>query len=143
MSKEVADGGGAGGGGGQQQQQFQPLSDPQLQLQQLCNLDTLNQVAIQLQRNEASDAPASVMLRLLNCMLQGGTPDLQEVALVRRAILKSQDVYQPVDMGVSMQSADMDVSGRRAVGGGTVRHSSYSLPILCSFPVFLVNIKGL
>ena len=83
------------------------------------------------------------MLRLLNVMLQGGTPDLQEVALVRRAILKSQDVYQPVDMGVSMQSADMDVSGRRAVGGGTVRHSSYSLPILCSFPVFLVNIKGL
>ena len=50
----LVSGGGVGDGG--PPREFENSSNPQLQLQQLYNLETLNQVAIQLQRNDSASS---------------------------------------------------------------------------------------
>lgn len=50
------------------------------------------------------------MLRLLSQMLEGLVPDVSDVLLLRSALLRAADVYQPLNMGQAIEAEVADVS---------------------------------
>jgi hypothetical protein len=58
--------------------------------------------------------PADKMLAILNELLDGTVPSVQDVLFVQAAILESADLYQPLNLGKQLThglNANMDVSG--------------------------------
>lgn len=57
---------------------------------------------------------ADVLLNLLGELLEGITPDLRDIVLIRQQILQNMDIYQPLNLSSQLRDANLDVSdGRR------------------------------
>ncbi|KAG2444401.1 hypothetical protein HXX76_001154 [Chlamydomonas incerta] len=67
-----------------------------------------------------TDTTADVMLRVLTDVVCGEAPAISDVMLVRSAIARSADIYQPI-IGITeqMQGAHMDGTHHLVYGGGT------------------------
>ncbi len=62
-----------------------------------------------------TDTPADTLLSVLADLLEGVTPDLRDVVLVRTALQRDWDVYAPFNLRSHIKGANLDVSGS---GGG-------------------------
>lgn len=49
-------------------------------------------------------------LSVLSQVVEGSTPDISDVLLVRSALLRGADVYRPMDMGQRINEGVIDVS---------------------------------
>jgi hypothetical protein len=56
-----------------------------------------------------SDTPAKRMLRILGCILEGMQPAMQDVAMVRSALLQCWNIYVPPDLGETLATMNVEV----------------------------------
>lgn len=61
-----------------------------------------------------SGTPADRILDMMSQLLQGGTPSIQDVILVRTAMMKSFDLYAPIGVEQRIRDAVTDVSWCRS-----------------------------
>ncbi|PNH12446.1 Calcium/calmodulin-dependent 3',5'-cyclic nucleotide phosphodiesterase 1C [Tetrabaena socialis] len=69
-----------------------------------------------------TDTPADTLLKMMGCLLEGGTPDLRDVLFLRTTVLRNLDIYQPLDLRGHIKGANLDADVTRALmrqlGGG-------------------------
>lgn len=54
--------------------------------------------------------PAELALAVLSQVVEGGSPDLSDILLVRSALMRGADVYRPLDMAARITEEVADVS---------------------------------
>ncbi|KXZ50319.1 hypothetical protein GPECTOR_17g958 [Gonium pectorale] len=51
---------------------------------------------------------ADVLLNLLGELLEGGTPDVRDIVLIRQQILQNMDIYRPLNLSSQLRDANLD-----------------------------------
>ncbi|GIL58439.1 hypothetical protein Vafri_13575 [Volvox africanus] len=58
--------------------------------------------------DSAGATTADVLLNLLGELLEGITPDLRDIVLIRHQILQNMDIYQPLNLSSQLRDANLD-----------------------------------
>ena len=89
-----------------------------------------------------ADTPAGMLLHLLGGLLEGQPPDVRDVVFIRSALLRSADLYTPMDLRTQLKGANLDVSGAVWLCVCVKKNTTKRSPRVCVCGCVCVSVCG-